>query len=205
MDELLLWVGANSLDLPPFDGHFVAISSASSTGIVWETEDWSDIDSRARFPAQIGDINGDGTTDFVSAVMTYRHPERLGPWGLFIFSGKDGRLLFNMPGPDRDHDFFGASVAAIDDLDGDGILEVVVGDARRQSDDGEDLDYPGRAYVYSFGPGSRDEFQITVVDINDKGLSLTWPSLGKARYSIEYKASPTFTIRRRRKLFVLEF
>jgi hypothetical protein len=158
----------------------VAVSSDTSEGVLLETEGWTNLKSGPRTLADIGDLDEDGVTDFVTSMTT--NGGGSGDWGLFVFSGKTGNLLFNMPGPDRSHDLFGLSVAAIDDLDGDGILEIAIGDPRIKIDGEDDPSFPGSVFVYSLGPASRNEapdpqeqLQISLQP-DGAGVIVAWPT-----------------------------
>ena len=91
------------------------------------------IDSGARFGsgiASLGDLDGDGVEDAAVGAPGLREV-------LVLFLGADrtvatyqeiGRDLGGFTGAIDPTDFFGASVAALGDLDGDGICDLAVGD-----------------------------------------------------------------------------
>jgi len=64
-----------------------------------------------------GDVNGDGRADFVVSSLTA---------GVKVYSGMTGAVLYTLTAPSVD-DLFGASVASIADLTGDGVRDVLVG------------------------------------------------------------------------------
>ena len=71
----------------------------------------------------IGDVNGDGVPDVLVGapnLITF-NPGLVG-----VFSGATGELLRSFQGVDEP-DGFGAAVAGLDDLDGDGVGELLVG------------------------------------------------------------------------------
>ncbi len=66
-----------------------------------------------------GDVTGDGLADIVSGSPT-------GPGTLWLYSGRDGSLLFSLQGLDQ-QDAFGKSVAGLGDVNGDGFSDIAVG------------------------------------------------------------------------------
>jgi hypothetical protein len=77
--------------------------------------------------ADIGDVNDDGFHDL--AVGAPQGDPAYGTFGrghVLIFDGFDGRLLLQLRGA-QDGDGFGASVAGVGDLDGDGAGDLLVG------------------------------------------------------------------------------
>lgn len=70
----------------------------------------------------VGDIDGDGVTDFAA---TSKRSDALGPdvGAVLVMSGATGAVIHALG--DVAYKPFGASVAALGDLDGDGITEIV--------------------------------------------------------------------------------
>jgi hypothetical protein len=94
------------------------------------------------------DLNGDGTPDFVIASAVGGHKvEKLqwvrNPSRIHAYSGRDGTLLGTWFSPqDEDGTSFGSSMTFVDDLDGDGKPEILVGD-------GDSGLFCGAAYLFS--------------------------------------------------------
>ena len=93
--------------------------------------------------ANVGDVDLDGVPDLlVGAAFDDRIATDAG--SARIYSGQDGSVLTHIDG-DRAGDRFGLDLAAVGDLDGDGVAEFVVG-ANGSDLAGQDA---GKAVVYS--------------------------------------------------------
>jgi hypothetical protein len=92
-----------------------------------------------------GDVDGDGTPDFVVGGDDVVPPARV-----WVFSGADGSLLHDFAGNPAGGDGFGESVSRAGDVDGDGHGDVIVG---APSDDTAGS-AAGAAYVHSGADGS---------------------------------------------------
>ncbi len=118
--------------------------------------------------ARIGDVNADGIDDVVvgaigqgeagsalsltidvqqGAVTEGPEIKKVGSGQAFVFSAKDGQLLYTVQAPKQDAGAaFGFSTAVLGDLTGDAIADFVIG-APAQSGS-------GRAYIFSGQDGS---------------------------------------------------
>ena len=98
-----------------------------------------------------GDVNADGIADIAVGNLkgdgTGAYPN---PGEAWIFSGADGTVLYDFQG-EHTNSKFGASVAGIGDIDGDGYGEFLVGSPDYLLDY---VDKGGRLYVYSGRDGS---------------------------------------------------
>lgn len=74
--------------------------------------------------ADAGDFDGDGFGDFVAG--TYA-ASSLSKGIVRIYSGATGSVLLHIDEPEPNSIFFGRAVAMVDDLNGDGVRDVVVG------------------------------------------------------------------------------
>jgi FG-GAP repeat protein len=74
--------------------------------------------------ASLGDVDGDQVSDWLVGAPSSSHSAYLGGSAM-ILSGASGTVLGRIDGTKGDG--VGAAVAAIDDLDGDGVLDALVG------------------------------------------------------------------------------
>lgn len=88
-----------------------------------------------------GDVNHDGIPDVIASAQ--------GSAVTYVYSGRDGRLLRTLHAEGA-HDRFGAHVAGVGDVDGDGYDDVMVGAPRN----GAGGDGAGRAYLFSGRTGA---------------------------------------------------
>jgi len=76
--------------------------------------------------ANAGDVNGDGVGDILVGEpdVTFTGDEKMGH--VFVYSGRDGALLWQLAGATH-QDAFGTAVAGAGDRDGDGLAEIAIG------------------------------------------------------------------------------
>lgn len=104
-------------------GQVLGFSGADGTPIPWMTKTGEPGADLGTGVAAVGDVNRDGVPDFAASA----------PWGasggrVFLWSGKNGRLLRTIAAPKSD--FLGTALAAAD-FDGDGLTDLAVtGDGR---------------------------------------------------------------------------
>lgn len=94
--------------------------------------------------AGLGDINGDGRSDLLIGARLH-DTAATNAGRAYVYSGIDGALLHTIDG-ESGADSFGSGVAAVGDLDDDGVTEFVVGAEAYGAGAGTGT---GRAYVYS--------------------------------------------------------
>ena len=101
-----------------------------------------------RSVAGIGDINADGTPDFiVGAPGTDAPYENSG--AAWVYSGADGSVLYHLPGK-SDNQGFGARVSAAGDLNKDRVPDFLIS---APSADGSWEDSAGKVWAYSGATG----------------------------------------------------
>lgn len=103
--------------------------------------------------AGAGDVNGDECDDFLiganAASTLSPGPNHTG--SAYLYSGKDGSLIYKVDGPET-LDYFGYSVASAGDVNNDKVPDFIVG-APTSTAPG-DLQYGGSVYLYSGKDGS---------------------------------------------------
>ncbi len=99
----------------------------------------------------VGDINGDGFSDFVVGASRYGPNGMTDAGSAFVFSGATGNQLFRLDGTDPG-DFLGNSVAGAGDVNGDGVPDIVVGAMWADPNGGS---WVGSAFVFSGATGAQ--------------------------------------------------
>lgn len=95
-----------------------------------------------------GDVNGDGTPDVVAGAP-YANKT-------YVFSGKDGKILFEWTGKDE-KGAFGRGVCGTGDVNGDGFGDVLIGEPYQIWGgplNSQQIEQPGNVYLYSGKDGS---------------------------------------------------
>jgi len=106
--------------------------------------------------ASIGDINGDSIPDFVVGVPGNGLGVFVASY-VFVFSGADGSVLLTLNDPnsleveDERGSTFGSVVVSLDDVNGDGKPDILVGDG--QQDAGGNIDQ-GQVHIFSGATGA---------------------------------------------------
>jgi hypothetical protein len=144
----------------------VYVYSTKSGRLLW-TADGGPQDQLGLGVEGAGDTNQDGVPDVIAAAPNGGYAR--------VYSGRDGRVLSTVAAPEGKTERFGAHVAGVGDLDGDGYADVMIGapDAQEKA---------GRAYVYSgkdgrtlltlSGEHSGDNFGSTVAGMTVDGHPL---------------------------------
>src|SRR5690606_4456150 len=122
--------------------------------------------------AGIPDLDGDGFGDLaVGAPAEYEDIDIWQSGRVHVYSGATGTLLYSLDSPNPDvQGHFGLAVAGVEDLDGDGRGEILVGAAFENG-------WRGNAYLFS---GATGELLRT----------LTSPSDGIAAFGAAVTALP---------------
>ena len=110
--------------------------------------------------AAAGDVNQDGVPDLLVGAFGQGESGQA-----FVFSGKTGKLLYTLQAPQRQFGAgFGWSVAALGDLTGDGVPELVVGAFAQEG--------RGRAFVFN---GQNGKFLRTLAPPSPlDGVAFGW-------------------------------
>ena len=105
------------------NGQVVAHSSARSEPLASAQVAGSDLGYAV---AAVPDINGDGVADVIAGAPNAASSPNGGPGQVRVYSGRDGSQLRQITAPSGSS-LFGTAVAGIEDLDGDGAGELLVG------------------------------------------------------------------------------
>jgi hypothetical protein len=103
----------------------------------------------------VADLNGDGIPDLLAGVPHHVADADSGEGVInageaFVFSGKDGTVLFTLTDPTEEEDGkMGTSVAALGDVDADGVADLLVGVPGKDIGGEEGLSNVGLAYIFS--------------------------------------------------------
>jgi hypothetical protein len=93
----------------------------------------------------LGDVDGDGVPDFVLGTMQGAYTFAFGPGSARVVSGRTGKLLYQVRGTNKEGDCgdaYGDTIAAIGDINHDGVCDFAVGAWRYE-------EYRGYVTVYS--------------------------------------------------------
>lgn len=140
-------ISAPSYPFTPWESEVQIYSGASGALIRVLANPGTLSNNFGRAMANLGDVDGDGVEDLaVGAHRDSTAPFLQWPGAVFVYSGQSGALLYTVFGDSIDHEL-GYSVDAVDDLDGDGVRELVAGHS------GADFSDP-RVGIYSGSDGS---------------------------------------------------
>ena len=105
--------------------------------------------------ATVADLNGDGVADLLAGVphhITDPNTDAaiVNAGEAFLFSGKDGAVLFTLTDPTAEEDGkMGVAVAGLGDVDADGVPDLLVGVPGKDIGGEDGLSNVGLAYVFS--------------------------------------------------------
>ncbi|MEO2162029.1 MAG: integrin alpha, partial [bacterium] len=144
-------VGAPSEDGDDKRSGVVHVFSGADGGSIFEFRGVESNEAFGGAVAWAGDLDGDGIAELLVGANSATGPAGEGAAGrVRVFRGGTGDLMFEFYGPDAG-DHFGRSVACGEDVDGDGVSDLLVG--ADQDDTGGSV--AGTAWVFSGSDGTK--------------------------------------------------
>lgn len=165
-------VGAYADDLGGVDSGTVFAFSGLDGSLLWSRPGDAAGDNLGFSLATVPDVDGDGLSEVLVGAWVADDPGKLNSGEAQLLKGSDGAPLQIWTGESA-FDFFGNSVAGLDDVDGDGFGDVLIGAVGNDANGSG----AGSAYVYSGASGlllftlrgdaPGDGFGTTVADAGD--------------------------------------
>jgi hypothetical protein len=158
---------------PTHGGHAgrIYVYSVATGRLLW-TADGQAGDELGSGVEGIGDANGDGIPDVAAS-----GPSASGV--AYIYSGRDGRILQSFNSKRKD-ELFGNHISGIGDIDGDGYADLIIG----APDKADGSANPGHAYIFS-GKDGRLLFTLAGERPGDAfGSAVAGYSSGKEHYLV---------------------
>lgn len=100
--------------------------------------------------AGVGDVTGDGIPDYAIGAAYEDNVRAFDAGAVRVFSGSTGAVIYRLEGDDLSK--FGTSIARVDDLNGDGFSDIVIGADEHPHNS---LLYSGQVVVISGATGAR--------------------------------------------------
>ena len=122
---------------------------SSDETLIYEVTGEADADQFGKSVSDAGDVNFDGTPDFIVGAPQAGPGDPLGPGKAYVYSGLDGSLLYEKTGEEAE-DSFGTSVSGAGFVNDDTNADFIVGAWMA----GPGIIGTGKAYVFSGATGN---------------------------------------------------
>lgn len=194
---LRIAIGDPFHDSPKSDAGRLDLWDVASNTRLWRLQGNSKGESLGSSVAALGDVTGDGVGDF-AAGAPYSNSAGADAGRVVVVNGATGSVRKVLLGPSQ-NDNFGMALAAIDDVDGDGFGELLVGVPGSLVDTGEVqlLSTATWAPIWTAtGGGQKDffgKYLAAVGDLNGDGIS-EWATAGELTPRIEVHSGANGTL-----------
>jgi hypothetical protein len=153
-----LAVGAPWQEVEGLSGQGQAFVFSGGTGALLRTLNDPRPQENAQFGSTlvgVGDVDGDGVSDVAVGVWRQEVEGSSVQGQAFVFSGASGQPVLTLTKPyPRRGTGFGSALAAVGDVDGDGVPDLTVGAPGQNvyhREDQEPVRGQGRAFLFSLG------------------------------------------------------
>ena len=119
-------IGSRWEDAGGHDAGAVRVLSGAGGHVLWEATGDGGADLHGWAVAPAGDVNHDGRPDVLAGAPRYGLSAGGKPCYARLYSGRDGAVIYTLEGNAPD-DRFGASLAALGDIDSDGDPDFAIG------------------------------------------------------------------------------
>lgn len=126
------------------------VFSGADGSLIYQWDGGAQGDAFGRSVSEAGDVNADNVPDMIIGASWTDPGGRSLAGSAYVYSGADGSLLHQWDGLARDN-YFGTSVSAAGDTNGDGFDDLVIG---ATGADPNGLSSAGSSYLYSGRDGS---------------------------------------------------
>ena len=125
-DDVAVGTPFGPLPVPGSNGGMVEIFSGRTGAMLFRLLGEADSDNFGIALAPLGDVNGDAVPDLAIGARQWNVASGPRPGYARVHSGADGSVIHHWDGLGAEDDY-GSSVAAVRDLSGDGVRELLVG------------------------------------------------------------------------------